>query len=139
MAQESMWISRMEDKVLDCWTGEGTKGELRLQCICLIATRLTAVQVILICGLSVPSIIWHHVGQILAKNGLCALIYSLCYPPFTCSLKVPEDFVDLYGRGYSDAPQTEYNRTLYITQVALLLQAIKWDKVSVVGLSMVGP
>jgi hypothetical protein len=56
----------------------GQKVSCDCHAICSIATRLTAVQVILICGLSVPSIIWHHVGQILAKNGLRALIYGLC-------------------------------------------------------------
>lgn len=33
--------------------------------------------------------------------------------------------VDLYGRGYSDAPQTTYDSTLYVTQLALLMQHIE--------------
>ncbi len=45
---------------------------------------------------------------------------------------------DLYGRGYSDAPQTTYDASLYVTQLALLLQYIGWQKVNVVGLSMGG-
>ena len=46
-------------------------------------------------------------------------------------------FTDLYGRGYSDAPKTTYDTTLYTTQLALLMQYLKWDKANIVGLSMV--
>ena len=46
--------------------------------------------------------------------------------------------IDLYGRGYSDAPQTTYDPTLYTTQLALLMQLIRWDKAIVCGVSMVG-
>ena len=45
--------------------------------------------------------------------------------------------VDLYGRGYSDAPHTTYDANLYTTQLALLLQYVGWDKASIVGVSMV--
>ena len=45
--------------------------------------------------------------------------------------------VDLYGRGYSDAPKTCYDAGLYTTQLALLMQHIKWDKAHIAGLSMV--
>src|ERR1700722_6289466 len=44
---------------------------------------------------------------------------------------------DLYGRGYSDAPQTTYDVSLYVTQLALLMQHIKWDQTRLVGVSMV--
>lgn len=44
---------------------------------------------------------------------------------------------DLYGRGYSDAPQTTYDAALYATQLALLMQHIKWDKAAIAGVSMV--
>jgi len=46
--------------------------------------------------------------------------------------------LDLYGRGYSDAPQTVYDSTLYTTQLAFLMQYLRWDKANVVGLSMGG-
>lgn len=46
---------------------------------------------------------------------------------------------DLYGRGYSDAPQTTYDATLYVTQLAFLMQHVKWDKAIVMGVSMVSP
>jgi len=45
---------------------------------------------------------------------------------------------DLYGRGYSDAPQTTYDVNLYTMQLALLMQYLKWDKAHIVGLSMGG-
>lgn len=44
---------------------------------------------------------------------------------------------DLYGRGYSDAPQATYDTSLYVTQLALLMQYIGWDKANIVGVSMV--
>lgn len=47
------------------------------------------------------------------------------------------DHTDLYGRGYSDAPKMTYDTTLYVTQLALLMQYLGWDKTHVVGLSMV--
>ncbi|KAI8982755.1 alpha/beta-hydrolase [Trametes punicea] len=76
--------------------------------------------VALIHGLSVPAIIWKDVAPQLAANGYRVLLY------------------DLYGRGYSDAPQTTYDANLYTTQLALLLQYVGWSKANVVGVSMGG-
>ncbi|KAG2221902.1 hypothetical protein INT45_013238 [Circinella minor] len=46
---------------------------------------------------------------------------------------------DLWGRGYSDAPPTYYDESLYTTQLALLLQKVGWDSdVDVVGVSLGG-
>ncbi|KAJ7642922.1 Alpha/Beta hydrolase protein [Mycena rosella] len=46
---------------------------------------------------------------------------------------------DLYGRGYSDAPRgVPYDATLYVTQLALLMQHIQWERTRVVGFSMGG-
>ncbi|KAI0782541.1 alpha/beta-hydrolase [Abortiporus biennis] len=75
---------------------------------------------VLIHGLSVPAIIWKDVAPQLAQNGHRVLLY------------------DLYGRGYSDAPQTTYDTSIYVTQLALLMQYLGWDKANVVGLSMGG-
>ena len=50
------------------------------------------------------------------------------------SLTVPSD---LYGRGYSDAPDVTYDVSLHTTQLALLMQHIRWDDAFLVGLSMV--
>ncbi|KAF8632813.1 hypothetical protein AX15_001674 [Amanita polypyramis BW_CC] len=77
-------------------------------------------KVVLIHGLSIPAIIWRDVAPSLSTSGYRVLLY------------------DLYGRGYSDAPQTTYNTDLYTTQLALLMQYLKWDKAIVVGVSMGG-
>jgi len=46
--------------------------------------------------------------------------------------------LDLYGRGYSDAPKVTYDVSLYTSQLALLMQHINWGSAHIVGLSMVG-
>ena len=43
----------------------------------------------------------------------------------------------MYGRGYSDAPNVPYTAGLYTTQLALLMQHVKWERAHVTGLSMV--
>ena len=45
--------------------------------------------------------------------------------------------VDLYGKGYSEAPHTTYDANLFVTQLALLLQYVRWDAAHIVGFSMV--
>jgi pimeloyl-ACP methyl ester carboxylesterase len=76
-------------------------------------------QIILIHGLSIPSLVYRDVAPILASKGYRILLY------------------DLYGRGYSDAPQTVYDTSLYATQFALLMQHVGWERAGVVGVSMV--
>ena len=44
---------------------------------------------------------------------------------------------DLYGRGYSDAPQTTYDSGLYTTQLALPMQHVGWPRAHIAGVSMV--
>ncbi|KAF8509130.1 alpha/beta-hydrolase, partial [Hysterangium stoloniferum] len=78
------------------------------------------IKVVLIHGFSTPVPIWHRLAPFLAENGLRVLIYDLC------------------GRGYSEAPETVYNADLFITQLALLLQHVKFEHAHVVGLSMGG-
>ncbi|OAX37452.1 alpha/beta-hydrolase [Rhizopogon vinicolor AM-OR11-026] len=77
-------------------------------------------RVVLIHGLSIPAIVWKDVAPVLASRGYRVLLY------------------DLYGRGYSDAPQVTYDTTLFTTQLALLMQHVKWDNAFIVGLSMGG-
>ncbi|KAF9449057.1 alpha/beta-hydrolase [Macrolepiota fuliginosa MF-IS2] len=77
-------------------------------------------KVVLIHGLSIPTIVWKDVAPRLAAKGYRVLLY------------------DLYGRGYSDAPQTTYHPGLFTTQLALLMQHLKWDKAIIVGVSMGG-
>jgi hypothetical protein len=74
---------------------------------------------VLIHGLSIPSMVFKDVAPVLASKGYRVLLY------------------DLYGRGYSDAPQTVYDTSLYATQLALLMQHVRWEKAGVVGISMV--
>ncbi|KAH7923621.1 alpha/beta-hydrolase [Leucogyrophana mollusca] len=77
-------------------------------------------KVVLIHGLSIPSIIWKDVAPLLASHGYRVLLY------------------DLYGRGYSDAPHLTYDVSLHTTQLALLMQHVKWDSAHIVGVSMGG-
>lgn len=77
-------------------------------------------RVVLIHGLSIPAIIWKDIAPVLASRGYRVLLY------------------DLYGRGYSDAPQVTYDTTLHTTQLALLMQHVKWDNAFIVGVSMGG-
>ncbi|KAI0651800.1 alpha/beta-hydrolase [Trametes meyenii] len=77
-------------------------------------------KVVLIHGISTPSITWREVAPYLAKHGFRVLVY------------------DLYGKGYSQAPYTTYDATLYTVQLALLLQYIHWDAAHIVGFSMGG-
>ncbi|KAH8828979.1 Alpha/Beta hydrolase protein [Flagelloscypha sp. PMI_526] len=77
-------------------------------------------KIVLLHGLSVPSLIWKNVAPDLARRGYRVLLY------------------DLYGRGYTEAPQTTYTTTFYTTQLALLMQYLKWDKTYVAGMSMGG-
>ena len=45
--------------------------------------------------------------------------------------------IDLYGRGYSDAPHVSYTTELFTTQLASLMKHVGWDRAIITGLSMV--
>ncbi|KDQ63984.1 hypothetical protein JAAARDRAFT_27662 [Jaapia argillacea MUCL 33604] len=77
-------------------------------------------KIVFIHGFSIPAIIWKDVAPVMASRGYRVLLF------------------DLYGRGYSEAPQTTYDASLYTTQLALLMQHIKWDKAYIAGVSMGG-
>ncbi|KAJ7036169.1 alpha/beta-hydrolase [Mycena alexandri] len=78
-------------------------------------------KVVLIHGLSIPALVFQHLVPILVGAGYQVLLY------------------DLYGRGYSDAPQnTPYDAHLYVMQLALLLQHVGWARTRLVGYSMGG-
>ncbi|KAG6836090.1 hypothetical protein H0H93_011502, partial [Arthromyces matolae] len=77
-------------------------------------------KIVLIHGLSIPAMIWKEVAPELATRGYRVLVY------------------DLYGRGYSDAPQTTYDAQLYTIQLALLMQHLQWEKAIIAGVSMGG-
>ncbi|KAF7359778.1 hypothetical protein MVEN_00702600 [Mycena venus] len=78
-------------------------------------------KIVLIHGLSIPALIWRPLIPPLVAAGHRVLLY------------------DLYGRGYSAAPiGAAYDAQLYVTQLALLLQHVGWQKTRVAGVSMGG-
>jgi len=78
--------------------------------------------VVLIHGFSVPYYVWDPTFAGLTAAGLRVLRF------------------DLFGRGYSDRPDTEYNLDLFRRQLLGLLDALALTQpVDVVGLSMGGP
>ncbi|EIW64718.1 alpha/beta-hydrolase [Trametes versicolor FP-101664 SS1] len=77
-------------------------------------------KVVLIHGISTPGVTWKEIAPYLAEHGFRVLVY------------------DLYGKGYSEAPKTAFDATLFVVQLALLLQYIRWDAAHIVGFSMGG-
>ena len=78
--------------------------------------------VILIHGFSVPYFIFDPTFEFLRRVGFRALRY------------------DLFGRGYSDRPHTQYNLEFFLRQLADLLQALSIKRpVNLIGLSTGGP
>lgn len=86
-----------------------------------IAGPSDAQTVVLIPGFSVPYAIWDPTFDALVESGFRVLRY------------------DLYGRGYSDRPDTTYDQDLFDRQLMNLLGALGIDKpIDLVGLSMGG-
>jgi pimeloyl-ACP methyl ester carboxylesterase len=78
--------------------------------------------VVLVHGFSVPYYIWDPTFEALTQAGFRVLRY------------------DLYGRGFSDRPETNYDLDLFVTQLEDLLPALNIQgPVDLVGLSMGGP
>jgi pimeloyl-ACP methyl ester carboxylesterase len=78
--------------------------------------------VVLVHGFSVPYYVWDPTFDALVDVDFRVLRY------------------DLYGRGYSDRPDVEYNLDLFTGQLEQLLSALNIDEpVSLVGLSFGGP
>jgi len=78
------------------------------------------IKVVLVHGLTIPAITWRDVAPVLASRGFRVLAY------------------DLYGKGYSEAPNLPYNANLFTIQLALLMQYVRWDAATIVGFSMGG-
>lgn len=95
---------------------------------------------VLVHGLSIPAITWSHIGPYLAERGFRVLVYGelwqAIYDIAIIGL-LKTLFPDLYGKGYSEAPQIKYTPALFVTQLALLMQYIRWDSAHIVGFSMV--
>ena len=78
--------------------------------------------VVLVHGFSVPSFIWDPTFEELLSQGFRVLRY------------------DLYGRGFSDRPDVDYDGTLFVEQLHELLAELGIEEhVDLVGLSMGGP
>ncbi|KAK7447417.1 hypothetical protein VKT23_014126 [Stygiomarasmius scandens] len=80
----------------------------------------TGIKIVLIHGLSLPSLIWKHIAPGLASRGFYVLVY------------------DLYGHGYTQAPEVDYATELYVNQLYFLLKHVGWEKVNLMGASMGG-
>ena len=78
--------------------------------------------VVLVHGFSTPSYIWDPTYQALIDAGFRVLRF------------------DLYGRGYSDRPELDYNLDLFVNQLNELLDKLEiTQSIHLVGLSMGGP
>jgi pimeloyl-ACP methyl ester carboxylesterase len=77
--------------------------------------------VVLVHGFSTPYFIFDLTFEFLVNAGFRVLRY------------------DLIGRGYSDRPHVDYDIHLFVRQLKNLLDALKLQNVSLVGLSMGGP
>ena len=78
--------------------------------------------VVLVHGFSTPSYIWDPTYQALIDAGFRVLRF------------------DLYGRGYSDRPELDYNLDLFVNQLDELLDKLEITQpIHLVGLSMGGP
>ena len=78
------------------------------------------IKVILVHGVTAPAATLSIFPETLAKLGFRVLCY------------------DVYGRGYSASPGATYDKALYLTQLALLADALKWDSFVLMGYSMGG-
>jgi len=77
--------------------------------------------VVLVHGFSIPSYIWQPTKDALVKAGYQVLTY------------------DLFGRGYSDRPVSDYGMDLYVQQLNDLLESLNLkEPVNLSGLSMGG-
>ena len=78
--------------------------------------------VVLVHGFSVPYYVWDPTVNALVNAGYQVLRY------------------DLYGRGYSDRPEVDYNLDLFVRQLSQLTEVVTLNKpFHLVGLSMGGP
>jgi pimeloyl-ACP methyl ester carboxylesterase len=77
--------------------------------------------VVLVHGFSVPYFIWEPTFKFLTESGFRVLRY------------------DLFGRGFSDRPKVRYDIDLFCSQLIELLDALGFEQINLVGLSMGGP
>jgi pimeloyl-ACP methyl ester carboxylesterase len=77
--------------------------------------------VVLVHGFSVPYFIFDPLFEFLIESGFRVLRY------------------DLFGRGYSDRPNTHYDIRFFVKQIEDLLDALDINDITLLGLSMGGP
>lgn len=77
--------------------------------------------VVLVHGFSVPYFIFDSTFEFLCKSGFHVLRY------------------DLFGRGLSDRPKSNYDIRLFVRQLKDLLDGLEFKKINLLGLSMGGP
>lgn len=76
--------------------------------------------VILVHGFSVPNYVFDQTSADLAANGFRVIRF------------------DLYGRGWSDRPEVDYDRELFANQLLELMDTLRVPKADLLGLSMGG-
>lgn len=76
--------------------------------------------VVLVHGFSVPSYVFDKTSDDLASSGFRVIRF------------------DLYGRGWSDRPDVDYDRALFADQLVELMDTLKVGKADLLGLSMGG-
>jgi pimeloyl-ACP methyl ester carboxylesterase len=76
--------------------------------------------IVLVHGFSTPYFIFDNTFEFLVKAGFRVLRY------------------DLFGRGLSDRPRTDYNIHLFVRQLKDLLDALEIKQINLIGLSMGG-
>jgi len=120
------FLSDGEKKMLDAETRAELPGQFVDLPQGVVHYELTGPEdapvVVLVHGFSVPYYVWDPTFEVLTDAGFRVLRY------------------DLYGRGYSDRPEVEYDLDLFIGQLQDLLIALDISQpVTLVGLSFGGP
>jgi pimeloyl-ACP methyl ester carboxylesterase len=120
------FIFRTEHKTLDDEARASAPGQFARLSNGMVHYQLggnsAAPLVVLVHGFSTPSYIWNPTYQSLIDAGFRVLRF------------------DLYGRGYSDRPELDYNLDLFVNQVDELMDKLEIAQpVHLVGLSMGGP
>jgi len=112
LGQTRYWVVGPEEGRKVCFDHRGI----------LFAAECDLPKVVLIPGLSMPTNILSLLVPHLTQNGFRVMLY------------------DIYGRGYTEAPsitETRYTSEMYVTQLALLMDHIGWEKAAIFGASVV--
>ena len=115
--KESLELNELDSEHLDGRFIELTEGRTYYE----LSGPIDGGLIVLVHGFSIPSYIWQPTKQALVEAGYQVLTF------------------DLYGRGYSDKPESDYGMELYVQQLADLLNSLKIkSQVNLVGMSMGG-